>query len=154
MIVENLRRFSRLSGEDKKVVAGAICGAIATRIGLRVLGCRPWKEFLRPSLEQHEHTKTPFPSMLKLDRARRIAHLQLASEHCLFFRPTCLEHSVVLQRLLAKEGIEGRFRLGARKDNGDFKAHAWIEVGETIVDNFNDSEAFVRFGSPDPVTEE
>lgn len=148
MILHDLRRFSRLSKHDKKVVAGAIRGAIATWIALRILRLRPWKKFLRSPQKRHEQGEPP---TLILDRARRIAHLQLASERRLLFQPSCLEHSLVLLRLLAKEGIDGRLRLGARKDGRDFKAHAWIEVNETIFDSYNDTREYVPFGSADPM---
>jgi hypothetical protein len=156
MILENLRKFGRLPGRDKKVVAEAVCGAVAARIALRVLGFRQWKEFLQPSRARPEALERRTSDIQILNRARRIAHLQLAGERSLFLRPSCLEHSLVLQKLLFREGISARLRFGGRKDGDEFKAHAWIEVNDTKLDNFPDHNpnAYVPFGAIDPVAEE
>jgi hypothetical protein len=154
MILENLRRFGRLSGQDKKVVAGAICGTIVARMVLRLFGFRQWKEFLQSPQIQPEAPEEPTSRIQALNRSRRIAQLQLAGERSLFFRPSCLEHSLVLQRLLFREGISARLRLGGRKDADEFKAHAWIEVNEVKFDNFSDPDAYVPFGAIDPMAEE
>ncbi len=46
------------------------------------------------------------------------------------FRPTCLERSLVLWWLLQRDGIQSDLRIGVRKDEGELKAHAWVEYGE------------------------
>ena len=40
---------------------------------------------------------------------------------------TCLERSLVLWRLLRRSGIAATVRIGARKIEGDFEAHAWVD---------------------------
>ncbi len=56
-----------------------------------------------------------------------------AAEHGLF-RPTCLVRSIALDRLLAREGIQGAVvRIGARRRGGAAQMHAWIEVGGTVI---------------------
>lgn len=54
------------------------------------------------------------------DRAvRRVARIT---------RSRCLARSLVLQRLLARQGIAAEVRIGVRKDAGTLAAHAWVEV--------------------------
>jgi hypothetical protein len=40
---------------------------------------------------------------------------------------TCLERSLSLWWLLARQGIATQFRIGVRKDDEKFAAHAWVE---------------------------
>jgi Transglutaminase-like superfamily len=48
---------------------------------------------------------------------------------------TCLKKSLILLRLLRKRGIAAELRLGVRKVDDDFTAHAWIEYsGRTLLD--------------------
>jgi len=42
-------------------------------------------------------------------------------------RSTCLERSLALWWLLAKQSIATQFRIGVRKDGEKFAAHAWVE---------------------------
>jgi hypothetical protein len=42
-------------------------------------------------------------------------------------KPSCLEESIVLWYLLGRQEIESALRIGIRKDDGKFGAHAWVE---------------------------
>lgn len=149
-MIQTLRSFRRLSGGERKIVAGAVCGAILTRIAFRLFGFSSRKELSQASQARpYAHLSDE----MVLERARRVVHLQFAAERSLFFRPSCLEHSLVLQRLLAHEGVPSRLRLGGRKDGGEFSAHAWVEVNETRFDSYNDALEYVPFGSADPMME-
>lgn len=51
-----------------------------------------------------------------------------------FVRPKCLVRSVALSRLLEQRGIKGsRVRVGVRRVDGDFSAHAWVELGQHVL---------------------
>jgi hypothetical protein len=57
---------------------------------------------------------------------------------CLYWkRVLCLQRSVVATRMLRKTGIEGRLVIGYRAS--PFFSHAWVEVGDRVV---NDSPAY------------
>ena len=46
---------------------------------------------------------------------------------------TCLEESLTLWFLLRKQGIPACLRIGVRKENEKFEAHAWVELrGEAL----------------------
>lgn len=50
------------------------------------------------------------------------------------FRPKCLVRSVALSRMLNRRGIQGsRVRVGVRLCDGQFAAHAWVELGEKVL---------------------
>jgi len=42
-------------------------------------------------------------------------------------KSTCLEESLVLWYLLQKQEISAQLRIGVRKTEGKFEAHAWVE---------------------------
>ena len=43
--------------------------------------------------------------------------------------PDCLNASLTLWWLLARQGIASDLRVGVHKDGGKFEAHAWVECG-------------------------
>jgi len=47
--------------------------------------------------------------------------------------PTCLEESLGLWWLLGRRGISSELRIGVRKHNEKFEAHAWVEREGTAV---------------------
>jgi hypothetical protein len=54
---------------------------------------------------------------------------------------TCLEESLTLWYLLRKHGIPACLRIGVRKENEKFEAHAWVEYGGEAL---NQDEAMHR----------
>ncbi len=59
-------------------------------------------------------------------------------------RATCLERAVALDRLLRRPGVtRGRIRVGVQLRDGEFLAHAWVELGDLILaDTPNRVQAF------------
>jgi hypothetical protein len=43
--------------------------------------------------------------------------------------PNCLNFSLALWWLLARQGIASDLRVGVRKEGEKFEAHAWVECG-------------------------
>lgn len=81
-----------------------------------------------------------------MDRARHVERLQKAAERHLFFRPNCLEHSLVLQWMLRREQIAGALKFGGRKQRTGFEAHAWVEVGGAVLEDISgENRGFAPF---------
>jgi len=78
--------------------------------------------------------------------------VRAATKHGLV-RASCLEESLTLWWLLAKQGIESDLRIGVRKAEGSFEAHAWVERNG---DALNEPEArhvhYAVFESEFPLT--
>lgn len=65
-------------------------------------------------------------------------------------RPQCLVRSMALRRLLEREGVQDvRLRVGVRRTERGFAAHAWVEAGGVIV---GDAAGHVRSFAPVAVT--
>src|SRR5262249_8960455 len=60
--------------------------------------------------------------------ATTVRMVRAASRHG-FVRASCLEESLTLWWLLAKQGISSNLRIGVRKEAHAFEAHAWVEGG-------------------------
>ncbi len=69
--------------------------------------------------------------------AERARALELAVRRAATYGPvrtTCLLRAAALQRLLERAGIRGsRLRIGVRRADDLFAAHAWVELGELVL---------------------
>ena len=61
------------------------------------------------------------------------------------YRAKCLEQSLVLRWLLLRQGIEARILFGARKEDEQMQAHAWVEVNGVAL---NEDNGVYRHFSP------
>lgn len=149
MALHTLRRFLKLNNWERGIVLGAAAGLVATRVGLRVMGFRTWEKVLgrpAPVGERPGGGASAGGMNAEMDRARRVARLQASAERHLFFRPSCLEHSLVLRWMLARHGVVASLRFGGRKEESRFEAHAWVEVGGAALDELSGAQGnFVPF---------
>lgn len=54
----------------------------------------------------------------------------------LVFKPSCWKRATVLHRYFALAGVPTSIRFGVRKDDGELKGHAWLEMnGEPILES-------------------
>jgi hypothetical protein len=54
------------------------------------------------------------------------------------YRANCLQQSVTLWWLLRRRGLEGELRIGTRKRDGHFDAHAWVEFSGRALNESRD----------------
>jgi len=114
------------------LILEAAVALVATWVGLRVVGFRRWKVVLGWfAPERVRCVRTADSAVLGAGRA--IARFQNAAARHLFLPTNCLERSLVLCWLLERRGIGARLRIGARKQEGRFEAHAWVEVDGTVL---------------------
>lgn len=78
-----------------------------------------------------------------MQRAQRSAQLvAIASRHGLY-AANCLNQSVVLCRILCKQGMPAQIRIGVRPKAQPFEAHAWVELeGVPLGQSVTDYRAF------------
>ena len=76
-------------------------------------------------------------------RARHLAELVDAAARRHLVRYECLPRSLTLLRLLGREGIRAKLKMGVRKENGKVLGHAWVEcAGEVVNDAKGPGEQF------------
>lgn len=64
---------------------------------------------------------------LPTDQVRGLVYLVNGAATHNLFPITCLQRSMVLWWLLRRRGIASELRIGVRKEQGQFAAHAWVE---------------------------
>jgi hypothetical protein len=78
------------------------------------------------------------PEGRELPTAYRYAQLVDAASRRNPFEATCLRRSLVLWWLLRRDGVDGMLRVGVRRPEGAFEAHAWVEVDGQVVNDRHD----------------
>jgi len=80
------------------------------------------------------------------DEARHAARLVSAAARFSPFPSTCLTRSIVLSRLLRRRGLAAEIKIGVRRDEVPFAAHAWVEVdGQPVTDAADVRERHAAF---------
>jgi Transglutaminase-like superfamily len=134
------RSYRRLSAGDRRLARETAAALLATRIGLRVGGLRRCKELL----VRLAPLRTPGADVVlygqpEMEAARRVAAIQEAVSQHLPWQASCLEKSLVLWWQLGRRGIAAEMRIGARKEAGRFEAHAWVELGNVVLNDSGDT---------------
>lgn len=141
-ILQTWRGFRRLSRDEQLVVAEAAAAIVATWIGLRFFGFRYWKALL-------ERFMPSAPATAAVRTVGVIGRLHRSAARHLFFHANCLEQSLALWWLLRRRGIGAELRVGARKNDGRFEAHAWVELNGAILNDTSEGNvAFAPFDAP------
>lgn len=143
-MVLSSRTFWALNNGERGIACAAAIGLTATWLGLRVFGFRRWKEFVARQTEASPGTRTGLHS--PEISAKRIVNLQDGVVRNLFFKTNCLEQSLVLWQLLQRHGFPAELKIGARKEAGQFEAHAWVELnGQALNNEDGQHREFVPF---------
>ncbi len=138
--MNKLQRFSCLTIEDKTSLVKVMMLLPALIALLRLVGVRRTQRILG-SLSIPTNRK-PGTS---IDIPRHLARLtDIASRHGII-EANCLQRSLALWFLLRRRRIDCRLRLGARKQDGTFEAHAWVELDGIVI---NDNETVIDYFSP------
>jgi hypothetical protein len=86
------------------------------------------------------------PALTEQDILRRAWLLNVAANFHIV-RLKCLARSLALARLLGRNGVAARVRVGVRVDGGTLAAHAWVEWnGRTLNDSEDVHDRFAAFG--------
>jgi hypothetical protein len=128
------RRFRKRPREDRTLILHAALILALTEIGLRLFGFRRWKELI----EKFSLPAQP-PQSLSADVQRETALRALRAVRSVPLHgptnPNCLERSMTLWWMLRRDGIDGELHIGARKEGGQFMAHAWVELGGQVLND-------------------
>ena len=120
------RKFRELSPIRRATAVRAVALLPVVSIMLRVVGLRRSARVLR-CLSQPR----PLSDASAKDDLRRVAETiagavqAVARRHP--FPSSCLSRSLVVWSLLRRRGVDSHLRIGVRKQEGRFQAHAWVE---------------------------
>ena len=129
--MNRIEQLKQLAPGDWRLLLQAACLFPLTTVMLRFRGAQGAKEWL--GLGPH-HQKEHLAAD-QLPEARRIARMVNIAAFRGVYRPRCLNRSLVLCHLLRKNGLDCELVMGARLDEGDFSAHAWVEHGNEVLND-------------------
>jgi len=76
-----------------------------------------------------------------------------SAAHRTLGRPACLEQSLALWWLLERQGIASSVRIGTRKTDEKFEAHAWVECeGVALNEPEEVHKHYAAFGEEFPIS--
>lgn len=129
--METGRAFGRLKPSERSLALEAAFGLTSTWFGLRIFGFRKWKIATEKVAPRRLNAPESTERTLK---TATIVRMEAAAARHLFFTPTCLVRSLVLAAMLRRRGLDAQLRIGARKEAGQFEAHAWVELDGAMLD--------------------
>ena len=103
-------------------------------LALRVLGFRRCSSIVA-RLSAVSESETGATSISEAKAAARV--VKIAARHG-FYRAKCLQESLTLWCLLMRRGLRVELRIGTRKHEDQFEAHAWVEVNGIVLNDTDD----------------
>ena len=147
-LFEKWRRFRSRPPEDRRLILRAALILPLTEAGLRCFGFHQWKELIETfSLPANRPQRLAREALYEkgLRAARAVGSVELHGP----MDPNCLERSMTLWWILRLDGIDGELHIGARKQEGELEAHAWVELsGRVLNDGAEVHQDYALFDSP------
>lgn len=135
MLRKPVRLVKGLAGQSASQWSDLIEAQIALIVAQVLVSTRPVGRFVEDVSVSAPGLQEPLNRRSKdwRDACRIALQLRRAADHGII-RPKCLVRSVALSRMLDKHGIRGsRVRVGVRRLDGEFAAHAWVELGQRVL---------------------
>lgn len=133
---ETLQRYRALDADSRRIFRRAVILLPRIRVSLRLRGYNKTFDSLQERLIS---PAAPLPA--SADVACKTSRMVRAALRYSPLHFTCLEESLALWYLLRRQGLSPQLRIGVRKIDGRFEAHAWVEcAGEAL----NQPEAMHR----------
>ena len=121
------QKFQELSWAEKFLLAQALLLLPINVLGLRILGFRRWQSVLERMIASPTNTTD-------VVAAQGIARI-VNSASAQIFRNVCLPRSMTLWWMLGRRGIASELRIGVRKEDHIFTAHAWLECQGMVLND-------------------
>jgi hypothetical protein len=124
---EPLRRFKALEPRARGVFLRAAVLLPFISLSLRLRGFRATQSSLQKRLPRVLTGVSDQSSGAQSESTALTARMVRSAAHRTWGRPACLEQSLALWWLLGRQGIASSVRIGTRKREEKFEAHAWVE---------------------------
>jgi hypothetical protein len=127
---ERLRRFSALERPAQELFLRAVVMLPLVALSLRWRGFKTTQAALQRFLSKANPESDAV--LAGKDVAVTARMVNAADRHGLV-HPSCLAKSLTLWWLLGRQGIPSHLRIGIRKEEEKFEAHAWVECDGTAL---------------------
>lgn len=140
-MLDRYRKFQRLSPGERKLFCESL--ALLLFVGFAIKGCG----FTRSQsiLAGLRRVRDAGSEEREIHISAAVRMVGAAARYS-FFPANCLNRSLVLWCLLRRLGVDADLRIGVRKNEGRFEAHAWVEwLGKASNDSAPMGERFAAF---------
>jgi hypothetical protein len=147
-MIRSITRLRQLDPAERHALYEALAVIPWMAMRLAAGGLKRTQRAIPPARDRAESPQS-------LAEARAIARAVAIAARRGIWRARCLPTALALQWILARRGIASQLRLGVRRRDGHFEAHAWIEhAGEPLIDGPGVHEDFAAFAAFAPPGEE
>src|SRR6202051_3234532 len=122
-----LRRFRALEPSARALFLRAAALLPFISLSLRLRGFRATQTSLENRLPKGLSMLSDRSSGTQAESAALTARMVRSAAYRTWGTPACLEQSLALWWLLGRQGISTSVRIGTRKNEEKFEAHAWVE---------------------------
>jgi len=147
----NKEGWRKLSRVEKRQFLRAFVLMPLMMPGLRLLGFQRMQQLLMYGMSSDigfDRMKSDSAEKVLIECQKITRIVNIAANHNPIFS-TCLHRSLVLWLLLGREGIASDLRLGAKKTDGQFDAHAWVEFQGSVLNDTQDvKQRYAIFDAP------
>jgi hypothetical protein len=147
---EQFQRYRALDPNARRLFRSAALLLPMIRASLRFRGYKKTQQWLQSRLAQQRAAFAgPASPVSQPDQSLSITcRMVHSAAHYGPIRPTCLEESLALWYFLNDQGILSQLRIGVRKTDGKFEAHAWVEYqGQTLNQSDEVHKHYAAFDS-------
>ena len=145
--MRSLRKLFQLSRTELWLLAQAVVLLSTVRVALKFVTITRLRRVADRTSRSNASTRLSLRKDQKSDELpENVARMvRLAAERGPI-EAKCLEQSLVLSWLLRRRGVDARILFGARKQDAQMEAHAWVEIdGKAINEEQGFHQDFVPF---------
>ena len=137
--MSSFRKLRRLSANERRLLTQALVLLPLTFCGVYVLGVSRWQRILtRLASFGTTSSRDSLRDVAASEQVSEVARaVKIAAERGLF-QANCLQQTLVLWCLLRRNHIDSELRFGARKQEGQVQAHAWVELNGVALNEASD----------------
>jgi hypothetical protein len=149
---EPLRRFKALGPRARGLFLRAAVLLPFISLSLRLRGFRATQTSLQKRLPKVLTAISDQSSRAQAESTALTARMVRSAAHRTWGSPACLEQSLALWWLLGRQGIASSVRIGTRKTDREFRAHAWVECEGVALNEPEESHKhYAAFGEEFPI---
>jgi hypothetical protein len=135
--LNRLRQLQTLTGSEQWLLLNAILALPFATVALKLVGLKTCQR-LPAKASSANSVEASSGNPEQIDEARRIARVvSIAGRHGVY-HANCLPQSLVLWWLLRRRSIASEIRFGARKEESELTAHAWVECDGLVLNEADD----------------
>ena len=129
-MLTRLQKLRRLPAEERWLLVQSAVLLPTVHLALKFISVAQLQGLVTRAL------RAPRPRQISPQATARMVRI---AAHRGLYHFKCLDQSLVLGWLLRRQGIDARIVFGARKEDNQMEAHAWVEV-ESVAIGEDDGE--------------